>query len=173
MGDAGAYTLGFVIAWFGISLLRAIPEVSAWAVLLTVFWPVSDTMLAIYRRWRLGAGAMAPDRLHVHQLVMRMLEIRFLGKGRRHISNPLATLVLAPFVMAPPLTAVLFWDKPVWAMLAVAGFTLLFWGSYSQPSACAVGWGGAGCACPFWGRTGAIWRWLWARANDFGPNTLR
>ena len=130
LGDAGAYTLGFVIAWFGISLLRAIPEVSAWAVLLTVFWPVSDTMLAIYRRWRLGAGAMAPDRLHVHQLVMRMLEIRFLGKGRRHISNPLTTLVLAPFVMAPPLTAVLFWDKPVWAMLAVAGFTLLFWGSY-------------------------------------------
>ena len=130
VGDAGAYTLGFVISWFGISLLRAVPEASAWAVLLTVFWPVSDTMLAIYRRWRLGAGAMAPDRLHVHQLVMRMLEIRFLGKGRRHISNPLTTLVLAPFVMAPPLTAVLFWDKPVWAMLAVAGFTLLFWGSY-------------------------------------------
>ena len=130
LGDAGAYTLGFVISWFGISLVRAVPEASAWALLLTVFWPVSDTMLAIYRRWRLGAGAMAPDRLHVHQLVMRMLEIRFLGKGRRHISNPLTTLVLAPFVMAPPITAVLLWDDPLGAILAVAGFTLLFWGSY-------------------------------------------
>ena len=87
-------------------------------------------MLAIYRRWRLGAGAMAPDRLHVHQLVMRMLEIRFLGKGRRHISNPLTTLVLAPFVMAPPIAAVLLWDDPFGAILAVTGFTLLFWGSY-------------------------------------------
>jgi len=57
LGDAGAYTLGFVIAWFGISLLRAIPEVSAWAVLLTVFWRCQIPCWPF-----IGAGGWAPGR---------------------------------------------------------------------------------------------------------------
>ena len=73
---------------------------------------------------------MAADRLHVHHLVMRALEIYVLGRDRRHIANPLTTLVLAPFVLAPPLAGVLLWDNSLWACVAVLGFTWLFFGSY-------------------------------------------
>jgi UDP-N-acetylmuramyl pentapeptide phosphotransferase/UDP-N-acetylglucosamine-1-phosphate transferase len=131
LGDAGAYTLGFVLSWFGISILLNSPEVSPWALLLTMFWPVSDMCLAIVRRSRRKAGAMAPDRLHVHQMVMRALEICILGRDRRTLANPLTTLVLAPFVIAPPFAGVIFWDQSQMAFLSVLMFSSLFAASYA------------------------------------------
>ncbi|AUJ65743.1 hypothetical protein B9057_15160 (plasmid) [Aestuarium zhoushanense] len=130
LGDAGAYTLGFVLAWFGIALLNAALSVSAWSILLTVYWPLCDTLLAMYRRSRSKRDAMAPDRLHAHQLVMRSLEILVLGRGRRNLANPLTTLVLAPFVAAPPLAGVLLWNNPLLAFGFAVVFLGLFWGTY-------------------------------------------
>lgn len=126
LGDGGAYTLGFVLAWFGIEILTMVPEVSPWAILLTMFWPVADTCIAIYRRIRRSAPTMMPDRLHVHQLVMRGIEIICLGKEKRHISNPLTTIILAPFVIAPPIAGVLLWDNPRYALIATLVFAVVF-----------------------------------------------
>lgn len=131
LGDAGAYTLGFVLSWFGIAVLINAPEASPWAILLVLFWPVADTMLAIYRRSRRNADVSAPDRLHVHQMVMRALEICILGRNRRQIANPLTTLVLLPFVIAPPIAGVLLWNQNQNAFLAVVVFGVLFFASYA------------------------------------------
>ncbi|MEJ6479726.1 MAG: glycosyltransferase [Octadecabacter sp.] len=131
LGDAGAYTIGFVLSWFGISVLLNSPDVSPWAILLTMYWPVADTILAIYRRSRRKRGVFAPDRLHVHQMVMRALEICILGRNRRHIANPLTTLVLSPFVIAPPITGVLLWNQNQNAFLAVVVFGALLFASYA------------------------------------------
>jgi UDP-N-acetylmuramyl pentapeptide phosphotransferase/UDP-N-acetylglucosamine-1-phosphate transferase len=131
LGDAGAYTLGFVLSWFGISILLNAPEVSPWALLLTMFWPVADMCLAIVRRSRRKADAMAPDRLHVHQMVMRALEICVLSRDRRRLANPLTTLVLTPFVIAPPFAGVMFWNQSRMAFLSVLVFSALFAASYS------------------------------------------
>jgi UDP-GlcNAc:undecaprenyl-phosphate GlcNAc-1-phosphate transferase len=130
LGDAGAYTLGFVLAWFGIFIVVHSSVVTPWAILLTLFWPVADTMLAIYRRFRRKSATMAPDRLHAHQMVMRALEILFLGRDRRRLANPLSTLVLAPFVIAPPVTGVLFWNQTIMAFVCVVGFGVVFFFSY-------------------------------------------
>ena len=131
LGDAGAYTIGFVLAWFGIAVIVNVDAVSPWAILLTVFWPLADTLLAIYRRARRHKGTMLPDRLHVHQLAMRGLEICFLGRNMRHISNPLTTVVLAPFVIMPQIVAVLLWDDDSSAFWAVFVFLVLFFGSFA------------------------------------------
>jgi UDP-N-acetylmuramyl pentapeptide phosphotransferase/UDP-N-acetylglucosamine-1-phosphate transferase len=130
LGDAGAYTLGFVLSWFGIAVLIRVPDASPWAILLTMFWPVADTLLAIYRRSRRNAPRMAPDRLHVHQMVMRTLEICILGRDKRSIANPLSTIVLAPFVIAPPVAGVLLWNQPGASAMAVLVFSFLFFSSY-------------------------------------------
>lgn len=130
LGDAGAYTLGFILSWFGISILLQATNASPWAILLTVFWPLADTLLAIYRRLASSTDTFAPDRLHVHQMVMRSLEIYFLGRHQRHISNPLTTLILAPFVVAPPLSAIFLWDQNRYAFFAVITFVALFFSSY-------------------------------------------
>lgn len=131
LGDAGAYTLGFVLSWYAIAMLNNVPAASAWAMLLVVFWPVADTALAIWRRSRSRRPAMAPDRLHFHQLVMRALEINFLGRRRRQIANPLTTLILSPMVAAPPMAGVLFWDQPLMAFMSVLFFAALFGITYN------------------------------------------
>ncbi len=130
LGDAGAYSLGFVISWLAITILVNAPQVTPWAIFLTVFWPVMDLSLAIYRRQAKKSGKMMPDRLHVHQLVMRSLEIYVLGRNRRRIANPLTTLVLAPFVIAPAAAGVLFWDQQLLAFYATVIFTMLVVGTY-------------------------------------------
>ena len=50
LGDTGAYTIGFVLGWIGIAILINIPDVSPWAILLTLFWSVGDTLLGVYHR---------------------------------------------------------------------------------------------------------------------------
>jgi UDP-N-acetylmuramyl pentapeptide phosphotransferase/UDP-N-acetylglucosamine-1-phosphate transferase len=130
LGDAGAYTLGFVLSWFGVAIVIGSPDVTPWAVLLTMAWPVMDTLLAIYRRGARRAPAMQPDRLHIHQMVMRTLEIGVLGRKRRHLANPLTTVILTPFVILPVVMGVLLWDKPLAAFLTFVGLIVLVFLSY-------------------------------------------
>ena len=91
MGDAGAYSLGFIIAWQLIILLSRNPELSAWSLLALVFWPVMDTLFSIFRRILKGKPTNRPDLLHFHQLVMRAIEKISKKEISRRISNPLAT----------------------------------------------------------------------------------
>ena len=131
LGDGGAYVLGFILSWLGIFIISNAPEVSPWAIVLTMFWPIADMVLSIYRRSRRKKATTAPDRLHAHQMVMRTLEIHFLGRGRRGLANPLTTLILAPFVITPALTGLMFWDQPRAAFLAVVFFSVVFFASYT------------------------------------------
>ena len=131
LGDGGAYTLGFVLGWFGISVVLTVAEVTPWAVFLVMFWPIADTCLAIYRRSARNDGAMTPDRLHMHQLVMRGVEICILGNQHRLLANSLSTIILAPLIISPAIAGVVFWDQPVFAFGAVCLFGLLFVGFYN------------------------------------------
>ena len=123
LGDGGAYALGHLLVWSAIILINDATDVNAFAILLVFFWPVADTGLAIWRRWQLGNPTDRPDRLHFHQLAMRFLEIRFFGRDRREISNPLATLMLMPLISLPQVLGVMYWDDfkmSVWISLGVA-----------------------------------------------------
>lgn len=107
LGDAGAYVVGHLLVWMSISILWNAPNVSPFAILLIFFWPVADTLLAISRRVSLGKPIAQPDRLHFHQLVMRGVEIVLLGRKKRRIANPLATLFTMPFIFAPMIAGVM------------------------------------------------------------------
>ena len=130
LGDGGAYALGHLLVWSAIILFNNAIEVSAFAILLVFFWPVADTGLAIWRRWKLGNPTDRPDRLHFHQLAMRFLEIRFFGRDRRVITNPAATLTLIPLISAPQVLGVLFWDDFKASLVSTAGMALLFIATY-------------------------------------------
>ncbi|MFD1195217.1 glycosyltransferase [Seohaeicola saemankumensis] len=130
LGDVGAYALGHLLAWFSIALLIRVPDLTTWAVLLIFFWPIADTFFAIYRRRRAGRPTDMPDRLHYHQLVMRALEITLVGRDKRHIANPLATLVILPMASLPVVAGVMLWDEPLKAFFALCAFSALFALSY-------------------------------------------
>jgi UDP-GlcNAc:undecaprenyl-phosphate GlcNAc-1-phosphate transferase len=68
MGDSGSLTLGFLIAMLSIRALEYLPSVS---VLYLGAVPILDTLVAMVRRKRAGYSAMAPDRCHVHHLLLQ------------------------------------------------------------------------------------------------------
>ncbi|WP_372841068.1 glycosyltransferase [Phaeovulum sp.] len=126
LGDAGAYSMGHALAWIGIVLVARSPEVSPWAIMLVFFWPIADTLFAIWRRSRSGRGINKPDQMHFHQLIMRGIEICVVGRGRRHISNPIATVVMLPMIATPIVAGVLLWNSSAAAAAGVAVFALAF-----------------------------------------------
>jgi UDP-N-acetylmuramyl pentapeptide phosphotransferase/UDP-N-acetylglucosamine-1-phosphate transferase len=101
LGDAGAYLLGHTLCWIAKAILTLRPDIPTFAILLIFFWPVADTLLAIWRRKSNRTTTDQPDRLHFHQLVMRYLEIRFLGRQKRRLSSLLTLIVLAPMLLSP------------------------------------------------------------------------
>ena len=121
LGDGGAYALGHLLVWSAILLVNRATEISPFAILLIFFWPVADTGLAIWRRWKSGNPTDRPDRLHFHQLAMRFLEIRFFGRNKRRVVNPVSTVILIPLISVPQILGVLFWDNFIVTVYSALG----------------------------------------------------
>lgn len=131
LGDAGAYTLGHVLSWIGVLLIANTTDVSAWAIMLIFFWPLADTLFAIARRLGSGQSIDTPDRMHFHQLMMRVFQLTLLDRSRRGIANPLATAAMLPGIGITIVTGAVFWNNSVAAAIALiaygAIFVLLHW----------------------------------------------
>lgn len=124
MGDGGAYLAGFWVAECAVLLLSRHPDVSTWAVLLCVMYPVWETLFSIWRKsiYR-KTGAGRPDRVHFHMLVYRRYACRLLGRS-------------APQWRKHALTSVTIWSLPL-ACSVVANIAA------RQPNSTAISIGGA------------------------------
>jgi len=69
MGDSGSLTLGFLIAVLGI---RALNYVDPLVILYLVAIPVIDTVVIIIRRKKSGQPIFAPDKKHIHHILLGM-----------------------------------------------------------------------------------------------------
>ena len=118
------------MVWSAILLVNRATEISPFAILLIFFWPVADTGLAIWRRWKSGNPTDRPDRLHFHQLAIRFLEIRFFGRNKRRVVNPVSTVILIPLISVPQILGVLFWDNFIVTVYSALGVGLLFVATY-------------------------------------------
>jgi UDP-N-acetylmuramyl pentapeptide phosphotransferase/UDP-N-acetylglucosamine-1-phosphate transferase len=70
------------------------PEISSLAHLLIFLWPITDMLLSMMRRKRSGKPIAQPDRLHFHQMVVRLLEIQFFIRSKRKLTNPLGNIII-------------------------------------------------------------------------------
>lgn len=131
MGDTGAYCIGFLIAALSIKLHNENSDISSWAILLILLWPVSDLLMSIYRRLRRKVDTKKPDFMHFHHVVMRTVEVVRGNAIDRNKSNPLATLILAPLSCLPALIATFSYNKPIICFVAVVFFGFLFIVTYS------------------------------------------
>ena len=127
MGDGGAYVIGFILAWMAIALLHE-TTVSPFALLLFFYWPIFDTLLAIWRRAYRHSGSMRPDRMHCHQVVMRVLMLR--GALSKKAANPIATACLLPAIIAPQIVGVVFLENTQMAGASLLGFAVLYYVIY-------------------------------------------
>ena len=126
LGDAGAYGIGHLLAWIAILLVAWGDEVAVPALLLVLFWPLADVFHSIYRRLLDGKAAFQPDRMHLHHKVRRAIVLIYFGYNEKRISNPLTTLVLAPFMAMPIITGVLLWNQSANSWIALAVFIVAF-----------------------------------------------
>jgi len=131
LGDAGAYTFGHILVWVAITLVTKHSEISAWAIFCLFFWPIMDTVAAIFRR-RLKRNAInKADHMHFHQLVMRALVICSSGRMSQNMANPLSTVIILPFCIVVAVLGVLFLESNFFSMLTIFFATFLFFGSYN------------------------------------------
>lgn len=95
LGDAGAYTIGFILAAIAVALPLRNSDLSPLIGLLALSYPVTETMVSIHRRTkREGTNAGQPDRLHLHSLIYRSRAQRLAQKiGMPHLRNAAAGML--------------------------------------------------------------------------------
>jgi len=71
MGDTGSMLLGFLLAAVGISLSQPIVSVPFWVPILALGLPLADTAWAVVRRLFARTPVFAPDKQHIHHLLLR------------------------------------------------------------------------------------------------------
>jgi UDP-GlcNAc:undecaprenyl-phosphate GlcNAc-1-phosphate transferase len=63
--------LGFLLAAIGISLTQGpVSDAPPWVPILAVGLPLADTIWAVLRRLAAGAPVFAPDKRHIHHLLL-------------------------------------------------------------------------------------------------------
>jgi UDP-GlcNAc:undecaprenyl-phosphate GlcNAc-1-phosphate transferase len=71
MGDTGSILLGFLLAAAGVAVTQSGPPgAPPWVPLLALALPLADTAWAIIRRVISGAPIFAPDKRHVHHVLL-------------------------------------------------------------------------------------------------------
>jgi len=130
LGDTGSYVLGYLIAWFGVSLCYWFHTVSPWAVLLILAYPLGDLGITLLRRILSGHSPFHPDNLHFHHLVMLLLRQKTAYGKRLDWHNPAATVILLPLAVAPMIPAVLYFDRPGILQAATLTYALAITGIY-------------------------------------------
>ena len=130
LGDAGAYSVGHLIAWNAILLLNREPEVSAWGILLILLWPVLDTVFAMTRRLVAGHSVSQPDRLHYHHVLMRLVLLATRKSVGLERANPLGSALTWPLVAAPSALGVLLIADAGKAIAGVVLFSALYVATY-------------------------------------------
>jgi len=115
MGDSGSLTLGFLISLLSIHALNYLPSVS---VLYIGAVPLLDTLTTMIRRKRQGRSATAPDRCHIHHLLVR-----------RTGSVPQAVLWIMQLQLILMLIGLLL-PREIDQTLPLILFLLIVWGSY-------------------------------------------
>ena len=126
LGDAGAYTLGFLLAVSFITLQSKNPEISAWAIMLIIFWPIVDMAHAIIRRRLKHNRADRSDFLHFHHVVMRSVIIYSGGRLTKSAANPLATAIILPLATIPVALGVIYHEDDIVCITLFCLFAFLF-----------------------------------------------
>ena len=77
LGDAGAYFVGFLVAWIALLVPMRHEEVSPWASLLVCAYPVVEVLYSMARRMKAKLKAGQPDNLHLHTLIKTRMVRRY------------------------------------------------------------------------------------------------
>ena len=94
LGDGGAYFFGHAVAWMSILTAVYHPTVSPWALLLNTIIPVTDTLMAILRRYQNRKNFASADREHLHHILYAVIEHTAKERLSQHWQNGVASCLV-------------------------------------------------------------------------------
>ena len=128
LGDLGAYSLGLITGMLTIILFGRHPEISPWAAVLILIYPVTEVIFSILRRALNGASIFNPDTAHLHLKVFNFLKSQ---PGCKKIANALVTLILSWLWTFPLLAITWTYHKPIFIWIAIILFMILYGALYA------------------------------------------
>jgi len=109
MGDSGALTLGFIISMLSV---RALDYVDATTIFYIAMVPILDTVIVMVRRILWGRSPFAPDKTHIHHVIMRLT----------HNNVPLTVGIIAAIQLSFSVIGVQLHDNEPFFNLMMVGF---------------------------------------------------
>ena len=91
IGDSGAYVLGSIVGYILI-LIYNNQNVSAFYVVLLLWYPCFEILFSIIRKFRLKESPILPDAKHLHQLLFYILNKKL--SHSNHYVNNLASFII-------------------------------------------------------------------------------
>lgn len=125
LGDLGAYSLGLITGMLTIILFGRHPEISPWAAVLILIYPVTEVIFSILRRVLNGVSIVNPDVEHLHLKVFYFLKSQ---PGYKKIANALVTLILSWLWTFSLLAITRTYHKPFLIWVAIILF-IVFYGT--------------------------------------------
>jgi UDP-N-acetylmuramyl pentapeptide phosphotransferase/UDP-N-acetylglucosamine-1-phosphate transferase len=123
LGDLGAYSLGIIVSVLTIILFGRHPEISPWAAVLILIYPLTEVIFTFYRRMVKGVSIYLPDRDHLH------LKLFYFLKPLPHykkIANALVMPTLSGLWLFPLFSITWVYQKPTFILIAIIIFITLY-----------------------------------------------
>ena len=92
MGDGGAYSLGFILSFFLISIYQNNQIISPFFVILLLWYPCFENLFSIIRKFRINKSPIKPDSKHFHQLLFLFIKKKF--RLKNNYANNLGSLII-------------------------------------------------------------------------------
>jgi UDP-N-acetylmuramyl pentapeptide phosphotransferase/UDP-N-acetylglucosamine-1-phosphate transferase len=125
LGDAGAYSVGFLLAAIAVALPARNAGISPVIGLLVLIYPVTETLYSIARRvLSRGAAVGQPDRLHLHSLTFQALRSEIRRTVHR---NSMASVILWSLPASSAVLAVILARSSVATVLLGAAVVVVFY----------------------------------------------
>jgi UDP-N-acetylmuramyl pentapeptide phosphotransferase/UDP-N-acetylglucosamine-1-phosphate transferase len=127
LGDLGAYSLGLILSMLTIILFGRHPELSPYAAVLILIYPLTEIVFTMLRRTLNGLSVFRPDTLHLHLKLFYFLSPQF---GYKKTANALVMPALSLLWVFPLLAISLTYQKPIFVVIAIVIFVLFYLGLY-------------------------------------------
>lgn len=129
LGDLGAYSLGLIVSMLTIILFGRHPEISPYAAVLVLIYPLTEIVFTILRRVLRGVSVFRPDTLHLHLKIFYFLRPQ---PAYKKIANALVMPTLSSLWIFPLLSLSWTYQKPFFAVAAIVIFVGLYLSLYAM-----------------------------------------
>jgi UDP-N-acetylmuramyl pentapeptide phosphotransferase/UDP-N-acetylglucosamine-1-phosphate transferase len=123
LGDLGAYSLGLIVSMLTVILLGRHPEISPWAAVLILIYPVTEVVFTLLRRIIKGTPIYHPDTAHLHLKFFHFLRPQ---PAYKKIANALVTPALSVLWLFPLITITWVYQKPFFILIAIILFVICY-----------------------------------------------